>query len=493
MKEYATQPRRIENLNILVQYASPIRYTPIRHTNTVQSLPISFSTVYFNLRMSTIVEEEPYAAAVSGAHLKNVCSNCFLRNDEKPLQRCSRCKVVSYCSSSCQKKDWGIHKDECVFLVSVSPNIPRSTARLMARLLIRKHRGDDVSVKGFNGRCFDDLMHHSDEIQSSGEHLELFSSLVHGLKQYITEEFMVEPTELLRCFGRMTINCFGITGDDQITVGEGVYLGLSVLDHSCAPDAFVRFRGRTAILRSPVVGQKFGNELTIPYTNLDTLSSERRSALERQYFFKCTCKVCMNTERDGYARSLQCDICMKGVCLVLDSSTVLTCVTCGAVNPTPVDEAMRMSQHIEWQLEKQKDNKNDVVRNLYSDVALFKKYSVILSRFNLPLAALAYRIVNLALSLDRRDIAQSHAFFYLDAYKRYLPVGHPLLTYCFLTASMAASFEQPESIRVLSLLEETRQACLLSHGPRDPECVNVDRQVSLYRTRLHNICPDFPA
>ncbi|GMR32460.1 hypothetical protein PMAYCL1PPCAC_02655, partial [Pristionchus mayeri] len=437
--------------------------------------------------MTTILEEEPFAAVVDGSSLKCVCSHCFLRAEDKPLQRCSRCKVVSYCSTSCQKKDWIIHKDECVFLVNVSPNIPRSTARLMGRLLIMKFRGECTSVKASaNGRSFDDLMHHAEEIQSSGHHLQLFTSLVHGLQQYVDEEFMIETQELLRYFGRMVINSFGITGDDQVTVGEGVYLGLSALNHSCAPDAFVRFRGRTAILRSPVADQKFSNELTIPYTNLDTLTSDRQATLERQYFFRCNCKVCRNKERDGYARSLQCDTCTKGVCLVMDSTSVLTCVHCAAVLSIPVDEAFRMNQEIEWQLEKQKGDTKDVSRNLKSDVALFKKYHTVLSRFNLPLASLAYRIVNLALSMDRRDIALDHAYSFHDAYERFLPRGHPLLTYSLLTASEAASFVDPPSVQVLNLLEDARHACLLSHGPRDPESVNIDRQISRYRTRMLN-------
>ena len=38
------------------------------------------------------------------------CQTC---NQYKPLQRCSRCKAVSYCSTSCQRKDWKQHKTKC--------------------------------------------------------------------------------------------------------------------------------------------------------------------------------------------------------------------------------------------------------------------------------------------------------------------------------------------------------------------------------------------
>lgn len=39
------------------------------------------------------------------------CQYCF-KTDEK-LSKCSRCKVVHYCSKECQKQDWKIHKVYC--------------------------------------------------------------------------------------------------------------------------------------------------------------------------------------------------------------------------------------------------------------------------------------------------------------------------------------------------------------------------------------------
>ena len=39
-----------------------------------------------------------------------VCVKCF-RNEN--LKKCSRCKSVSYCSITCQKEDWSLHKKMC--------------------------------------------------------------------------------------------------------------------------------------------------------------------------------------------------------------------------------------------------------------------------------------------------------------------------------------------------------------------------------------------
>ena len=42
-----------------------------------------------------------------------LCYNCYLPGSLYPLQRCSGCQLVSYCSRECQKKDRSRHKYVC--------------------------------------------------------------------------------------------------------------------------------------------------------------------------------------------------------------------------------------------------------------------------------------------------------------------------------------------------------------------------------------------
>jgi MYND finger len=44
-------------------------------------------------------------------NMKKVCTRCEVQ--DKPLSKCSRCKVAVYCSYECQKEDWSNHKKHC--------------------------------------------------------------------------------------------------------------------------------------------------------------------------------------------------------------------------------------------------------------------------------------------------------------------------------------------------------------------------------------------
>ncbi|KAF7336439.1 Set and mynd domain-containing protein 3 [Mycena sanguinolenta] len=43
------------------------------------------------------------------------CSSCFTSNEDlgRPLRRCSKCQVASYCSTECQTRHWPEHKKTC--------------------------------------------------------------------------------------------------------------------------------------------------------------------------------------------------------------------------------------------------------------------------------------------------------------------------------------------------------------------------------------------
>ena len=62
------------------------------------------------------------------------------------------------------------------------------------------------------------------------------------------EMTLPEPAALIEIFGRLTINSFSICDEDNRSVGVGLYLAASALNHSCNPNAVAVFRGTQVFL-----------------------------------------------------------------------------------------------------------------------------------------------------------------------------------------------------------------------------------------------------
>lgn len=49
---------------------------------------------------------------------------------------------------------------------------------------------------------------------------------------------------------QMCVNSFNICDKEMKSVGTGIYLGASILDHSCDPNAIALFNGTTIYIRT---------------------------------------------------------------------------------------------------------------------------------------------------------------------------------------------------------------------------------------------------
>lgn len=82
--------------------------------------------------------------------------------------------------------------------------------------------------------------------------MEHFTSLCGVLLEFLGETLMPNTAELMGIYGRTCINSFNILDVNMNSIGVGVYLGASVIDHSCKPNAVVIFEGTTIIVRTLV-------------------------------------------------------------------------------------------------------------------------------------------------------------------------------------------------------------------------------------------------
>ncbi|VIO89357.1 MYND finger family protein [Brugia malayi] len=410
--------------------------------------------------ITTLVEETPFAHVVDSNFADRVCAYCMIpvweRVNVTQLSRCARCKFTHYCNMKCQKKDWRIHKVECSYLSRVAPRVPEALSRLLGRIITTlRHCGDKNPA--FNGRIFSSLESHILDIERNEEKRNGFMSIAYVIKDYLPSDEMPSSTEIFNIFCRIIINTMVITDSCLTRTGIGVYLGLSALDHSCKPDAFVIFSGTKAILRSLNKNIKeYNNNLRIPYCDLLELTSTRCKYLQLQHNFICNCEICQNVELDRQKYSLRCSECTDGFCPYSpdDEQAETRCKVCGEISVFNFDHLQKLYQQLTIDGSTEKDL-NELIDLYHKSEEVFSPYNVLLCKF-------AEKIMISAMKHHKYDEAAKYAEKTLICYRTFYPKGLPPLPARMLEYAKLLMLQQDEA--AFPILREALKMIRESYG-----------------------------
>lgn len=105
----------------------------------------------------------------------------------------------------------------------------------------------------------------------------------------------------------MVVNTFNILDGEMQSIGSGIYLAASVIDHSCAPNAVAVFDGTTLFIRTLIELKSLDwNKVFITYIDLLNRPSERQKDLQSTYYFLCQCQRCLDVEQLDWMTSTIC-------------------------------------------------------------------------------------------------------------------------------------------------------------------------------------------
>ncbi|XP_059481102.1 histone-lysine N-methyltransferase SMYD3 [Neocloeon triangulifer] len=421
---------------------------------------------------TTLLTAKPFAYVLKSKLQGQRCDFCFKRTD---VRRCSGCRFVHYCGQVCQREAWPEHSAECAGFKKVAPRIVPDCARLMGRIIMKLKKGGDEEkgqITSIRYRKFKDLMSHYSDLKNDAKRMEHFESLVAVLSAYLGQNNLPNTVELMGIFGRICVNSFNILDTDMISLGTGIYLAATIIDHSCRPNAVAVFEGTTIYIRSTQDMPSLDwTKIRISYIDLLSSSHDRRKELHANYYFLCDCAHCADVDSESkFLNSMQCSNsgCDGAIPFAQKEDDHLKCPKCTQqVKPSRIADYQEAATFTQEQLENMKDV-------AYLDVCrvVLRKQGDLFHPLNLLRAKTLDSAFESAIELQQWEDAADCGRSLLPAYHHYYGPTHPLVGILYL--KLAKIQNLTGSSEAFENAKKAESIITITHG----------RNSSLYREQL---------
>ncbi|KAK4454674.1 hypothetical protein QBC34DRAFT_392352 [Podospora aff. communis PSN243] len=238
----------------------------------------------------------PILALPDGPSMRTTCNYCLRTKAslDRPLRTCSACKAAVYCDPVCQRAHWkAVHKTECAMFTRVRTNVGKdwlpTPTRAVAQVLLLLQARDGAAEAAFGkvGTLEGNVQgFREDEKVWADFELQAMAAVVYG--GLLESEEMLSTAREILC--KIQTNAFNRLDADTGMAGIFLDAELSMINHSCVPNAFIGFDKRTAMLRAER-DIAVGDEIEISYID-NTLPKPAREEGLRLYHFECRCARC---------------------------------------------------------------------------------------------------------------------------------------------------------------------------------------------------------
>ncbi|KAH8850534.1 Histone-lysine N-methyltransferase SMYD3 [Schistosoma japonicum] len=135
--------------------------------------------------------------------------------------------------------------------------------------------------------------------------MEMYYTIRVVVSNFLDGDVFVNEETIFQTFCRIQINSFMVTDPNGVDVGLALYPRAARLDHSCIPELQYLFSNREIIL----YGYDSSIHSTAPrinYYECMTTTEERQAYLLKNYYFKCNCGLCTDSDREKRITALIC-------------------------------------------------------------------------------------------------------------------------------------------------------------------------------------------
>ncbi|KAI8125316.1 hypothetical protein FF38_09224 [Lucilia cuprina] len=409
-------------------------------------------------RGDRILTEKPFAFVLKSKYRKERCDNCL---SSTKVMKCSNCHYVYYCNRACQMEAWPLHKIECPFLKRIYPRTVPDAARMLCKLIIKLNNGGDLEKGYYTETCFRkfrDLMSHYQEIKNDPKRMEHLESLYAILCEMMQDSVIVpNQMELLTIYGRLVTNGFNILDAEMNSIATAIFLGVSVTDHSCKPNAVATFEGTTLHIHATEEMECLDwSKIFISYIDLLNTPEHRRRDLKDNYYFLCICSKCIN---DQEAVEMESACCINKKCNAALDINLNNCTECGTgIIPRHRNTFKEVMALTKQQLESMKDV-------AYLDVCkvLMKKQQEVLHPLNVWYIKTLDAAFEAAIDVGKWPEALEYGKKLLPGFRKYYGNWNPLLGLLYLKLAKIQLHESWLK-EALENFTEARKILEVTHG-----------------------------
>lgn len=424
-----------------------------------------------------ILSQEPYVCIPnknsSGSSSK--CDWCF---NSSNIKKCSACQVVWYCSSTCQKSDWQLHRLECQVLSKIDKDRIKSltpSIRLMVKLYLRRKLQSEKVIPVTatdNYNLVNILVSHMSDVDE--KQLVLYAQMANLVKLILHwPESEINVKEIAVNFSKLACNAHTISDAELRPLGTGLYPVISIINHSCLPNSVLVFDGRSAVVRALEPMAK-GTEVLISYIETAGSTITRQKALKEQYFFTCTCPHCIQLgEHDDIQERaiLEGYRCRDDTCtgfLLRDSDNKgFICQQCGRLREkeeitNAVNEVNSLSKRVS--LSESTGNNTNAI-SVYK--AIEKLQMKLFHPFSINLLRTRETLLKTFMEIQELREALEYCRLVLPVYQRVYPRYHPLLGLQYYTCGKLEWYlvQTEEAVQSLSKAVDILR---ITHGASTP-------------------------
>lgn len=377
-----------------------------------------------------IISQEPYVCVPNNSLTESRCDGCFSKSN---LKKCSACHVVWYCGSSCQKLEWKLHRLECQLLAKLDKERRKSvtpTIRMMVKLYLRRKLQNEnvIPVTAMdNYNLVEALVSHMSDIDE--KQLLLYAQMA-NLVNLILQLPNIDIKEIAENFSKFACNAHTICDSELRPLGTGLYPVISIINHSCLPNAVLIFEGRLAVVRAVQHIPK-DSEVSISYVETAASTITRQKTLKEQYLFTCICVRCNklgqydDIQESAILEGYRCrDNGCSGFLLRESDEKGFVCQQCGLIRNK--EEIRKIASDI-----KALSDKASSSGNLQEAIVLYKNIEKLQKEVYRPFSIILLRtrekLLEILMQLEEWKEALAICRLTIPVYERVYPGFHPLL------------------------------------------------------------------